>query len=96
MRKVFKSYHAKKEKLTFMAHKATMGFFSCFRWARALDLGSASPKKTYVFFCPARDWIVSEKNLLIFDGKKNILKKTSLLQEIFPAMFSLLVFFHPH
>ena len=29
-------------------------FFLCFRWARALDLGRALPKKTMWFFCTAR------------------------------------------
>ena len=34
-------------------YKATM-FFLCFRWARALDVGRALPKKNMFFFCPAR------------------------------------------
>ena len=59
------------------ACKATMVFL-CFRWARALDLGRALPKKNICFFCPARALDCcrfAEKNNQFREIKKNILKK---------------------
>ena len=49
-------------------------FFLCFRWARALDLGRALPKKTCVFFLPSariRLLPISEKKQLISGVKKS-------------------------
>ena len=77
-------------------------FFLCFRWARALDLGRALPKKTFVFFCSARALHCCrfpKKTQLILRYKKHF-EKTSLFQEIkniFPAMFLFCLFFRrPH
>ena len=68
----------------FFQCKATMFFFLCFRWARALDLGRALPKK-HVFFQPRariRLLPISGKKQSISRGKKKLPKKTNSFREI--------------
>ena len=59
-------------------------FFLCFRWARALDLGSALPKKHVFFFCPAR----------VLDCCRFSKKKTNKFREIKkpPSLIRFLIF----
>ena len=82
----------------FFLNSATMFFFSVLD-ERALDLGRALPKKTYVFFCPALDCCrFPEKKQSISKDKKPFEKNKFISRDknYFPAMFFLLVFCRPH
>ena len=63
---------------TIAQHLGHYGFFLCFRWARALDLGSALQKK-HVFFLPSARIkflpIFVKKHLISLDEKKYSEKK---------------------